>query len=124
MSDLTDYLPALAVGTQVSTITGNTMDGFTAGGFAAFTQAVTGQAPTVQTLDGKRARVLMTAQQAGVMRKWLDGKLIAAVKKPAVPPSLELELGPVLMPLALKYVIPTAVIFILIGWFGHHYLVR
>ena len=124
MSALTDYLPALGVGTQVSTLTGNTMDGFTAGGFAAFVQAITGSAPTVQQLDGKRARVLMTAAQSTALKQWLDNKIVSAVKKPATPPSLELELGPVLVPLFLKYMIPTALIFIIIGWFGHYLVTR
>jgi len=122
MADITDYLEALTMGSNATTITGKPADGFVAGGFAAFVQALTGKLPTLVTLPNKKAKIILDEKQTVIMRKWLDTQMWTAIKRPEQ--SLTLEMNPVVVPWALKYAIPAALVFVVLGWVGHYYLAR
>jgi len=122
MADLTDFITPVAVASRVSDITGKSADGFTAGGYAAFVQAVTGHPPVVYSLPGSRASLVLSKEQVSMMKKWLDMQLVGAFKPKDS--TLDIELNPVLVPWALKYAIPVAVLFVIIGWIGHYYFSR
>jgi len=124
MADIGDYISAVSLGTKASSMTGKSADGFVAGGFAAFVQVITGEQPTLVQLPDKKAKIVLTEKQALTMRKWLDGQLWAAVKKPSAEQTLTLEMNPVVVPWALKYLVPVALAFVVVGWVGHYYLAR
>jgi hypothetical protein len=116
--DLTDYLNAVTVADSVSTITGNTQDAFVAGGYAAFVQALTGAMPTV-VQNGNKASVLLTQEQAGAIRGWMENQLVSFLKPKKS--NLDIQVGPVVTPLLLKYILPFAVLLVAGGWFAHWY---
>ena len=122
MADIGDYIQALTMGTNATEITGKAADGFVAGGFAAFIQSITGKLPTLVTLPDKKAKIILDEKQTQIMRKWLDTQMWTAIKKPEQ--SLTLEMNPVVVPWALKYLIPVALAFVVVGWVGHYYLAR
>ena len=122
MADITNYLEALSMGSNATTITGKSADGFVTGGFAAFIQAITGTMPVLVTLPDKKAKVVLSGEQVLKMRKWLDSQMWAAIKKPEQ--SLTLEMNPVIVPWALKYIVPAALLCVVVGWLGHYYLAR
>jgi len=122
MADITDYLEALTMGSNATTITGKPADGFVAGGFAAFVQALTGKLPTLVTLPNKKAKIILDEKQTVIMRKWLDTQMWTAIKRPEQ--SLTLEMNPVVVPWALKYIVPAALLCVVAGWLGHYYLAR
>jgi hypothetical protein len=130
MADVIDYLSSLAVGTSVTNLTGVPADGITAGGYSAFVQSVTGKPPAIVQLRDKaglpvkRAKLVLTKEQAVLMQKWLDKQTGIALSKPKVPPTLEIDLGPVMVPWALKYAVPMIVLFTVAGWVARWYLVR
>ena len=121
MPDLTDYLVPLETGSRVADLTGKTSDGLTAGGYSAFVNSITGEPPAVVQMPNRRASLVLTNRQKIVMQKWLDTQLSSAFAKPK-DQTLDIELNPVLVPWALKYVIPTALLFVVIGWVAHWYL--
>ena len=122
MADIADYIQALSIGTDASGITGKPADGFVAGGFAAFVQAITGKPPAIQQLPDRKARVVLSQEQVVIMRKWLDSQFWSVMKKSDS--SLTLGMGPVIVPWALKYLIPAALLFVVAGWLSHWYLTR
>ena len=122
MADIGDYIQALTIGTEATEITGKAADGFVAGGFAAFVQALTGKLPTLVTLPDRKAKIILSGEQVLKMRKWLDSQMWAAIKKPEQ--SLTLEMNPVIVPWALKYIVPAALLCVVAGWLGHYYLAR
>jgi len=124
MADINNYIEALALGTNATSYTRKPTDGFIAGGFAAFIQALTGSMPTLVRLPNNKAKIVLTEKQILVMRKWFDTQLWSAIKKPPEEQSLTLEMNPVIVPWALKYVIPAALLFVVLGWVGHWYLAR
>jgi len=122
MPDLTDYMNALTLGTNVSDITGKAADGFVAGGFGAFVKALTGELPTVVTLPNKKASIVLTADQAKTIRSWLDGQLMGFLKPKDA--SLDIQMNPVIVPWILKFLVPAALLLIAAGWAGHYYFSR
>lgn len=116
-----DYLSALSVGTQVNSQTGKSRDGLTAGGFSAFIQAITGEPPVFVPLPNKRASLVLNANQKVKLQKFLDQQVAFALRKPK-DQSLVLELNPVLVPWAMKYLVPTALLFVVAGWIAHSYM--
>jgi len=123
MAEISDYISAVTIGTRASTLTGKSADGFLAGGFSAFVQAVTGAPPTLVQQPGNKAKLVLSGEQVVKMRKWLDGQLWAAVQKPKEQ-SLTLEMNPVIVPWALKYAVPVVVVCVALGWVAHWYLAR
>jgi hypothetical protein len=116
---MTDYLPAIAIGTQVSSMTNIPADGVTAGGYSAFVLSLTGAPPSVQQLPNGRARLLLSPAQATLMGKWLDKQVGIASKILTTPASLDIDMSPVIIPFVMKYAIPAAVIFLTLGWIAH-----
>jgi hypothetical protein len=130
-----DYISSAALGVKVNQITGKPADGFTAGGYAAFVQAVTGAPPVVVTLPDKRAQVVLSQDQVYAMRKFLDDQVKQLFFKPKAVPgaapgapsagtSLDLQLNTVFMPWLLKYLIPVCALLFVGGWAGHWYFSR
>lgn len=122
MAELLDYVPSISLGTNVSKITGKNTDGFTAAGFAAFMLSISGENPTVVRLPNNRAQIVLSKNQIAAFQKFMDSELkqtIAFLKKPA---SLDIALGPAIIPWALKYAVPAAVLLIVAGWMAHSYL--
>lgn len=111
-----------ALGARVYQITGKGSDAAAAGGYAAWVQSVTGEAPIVQEQQG-RAVVLLTDAQASVMRVWLNRQVMSGVlpgqRKDA---TLDIAFGPVIAPLALQYVAGVAVAAFLAGFFASRLL--
>jgi hypothetical protein len=119
-----DYIASLALGTDVTQITGVPGDGMAAAGYAAWIQSITGKTPTVITLPNKRAKMVLSREQVLIMQKWLDTQVSSSLAKPAKPPTLEIDMGPVFLPWTLKYAIPAAVLLVTAGWVAHWYLSR
>jgi hypothetical protein len=124
MAELLDYVPSITLGTGVAKITGKSQDGFTAGGFAAFMLSISGENPTVVRLPNNRAQLVLSKKQIAALQKFLDREIGLAVAKPKEPPTLDISLGPALVPWALKYAVPAAVLLIIAGWVGHYYFAR
>lgn len=124
MPDLTPFVSALDIGSKVRSATDDLQSGASAGGYAAWIYAVTGQSPAVVDLGGGRVRLVLSPEQQLAMRRWLDERVGSLFQKPKELPKVEYELGPVLNPWAMKYVIPVAGITFLAGWILHYYLSR
>lgn len=102
MPEISKYLELGTMAVSVSAMTGHVADGATAAGFSAWVDSITGSQPKVIALPGDRAKVILTQAQADQMRRWIDNQ-IASSMRPGEPPSLEIEFGPVIQPLLLKY---------------------
>jgi hypothetical protein len=125
MAEVYDYIPSIAIGTEVGVITGKSAESFTAGGWSAFLLAITGENPTLIRIPGtNRVQLVLSKNQIVKVQKWMDEQLRLSLTKPRVPPALDIALGPAIIPWALKYMIPAAVVFILAGWFAHSYFSR
>ena len=122
MSDILDYVNSAAIGASISQLTGKNEDGIIGGGYAALVQAITGTQPTVVTLPNKRARMILTTAQVETLGKWLDKQSATGLSFLSKPGSLDIDLRPVVMPRLLKIVVPTAMLFLTLGWIGHWYL--
>jgi hypothetical protein len=120
--DALAYLPALALGTKVNTITGVSADGFTAAGYASLVQSVTGETPTLVDLGNKKARILLTEKQNQLMKAWLEGQVTAGIKMASAPSGLDLSAGPFIMPVILKYAVPVGLAVFALGWLAHSFI--
>jgi len=81
MADFTDYIPAISLGTQVADMTGKGADGFTAGGYASFVQAVTGSMPSVVPMPGNRNDISICEVALASNIKSYSGRLKSASKQ-------------------------------------------
>lgn len=123
MAELLDYVPSITLGTTVSQITRKPVDGYTAAGFSAFMMSISGENPTVVNLGKNKAQIVLSKKQIADLQKFLDDQLKNAIS-PLKPPTLDIALGPAIIPWALKYAVPAAVGLILIGWFAHSHFGR
>lgn len=121
MADISPYLDAGAVGIQVKNITGNSSDGWKAGGYSAWVSSITGQVPRVTVTGDKTASLSLTQAQAKLMRNWLDEQVKKGLMKKEKP-SLELGFGTVAGPWAMRYVVPAAIIFFALGYLTRHFV--
>ena len=121
-NDLLDYVNAAALGAQVYDYTKNSADSFTGGGYAAFVQAITGEPPTLVRLANNKAQMLLNKNQVVKMQKYLDTQLAKALNFKIPPSNLDIQLNPVIVPWALKYVVPTALVVFMAGWLAHWYM--
>jgi len=124
MAEFVDFVPSIAIGTQVGVITGKPGESFTAGGWSAFLLAITGENPTLVRLPNNKTQLVLSKNQIVKVQKWMDEQLRLSLIKPKTPPALDIALGPAIIPWALKYAVPAAVLFIMMGWVGHYYFSR
>jgi len=124
MAELLDYVPSITLGTSVSQITKKPADGFTAAGFAAFMMAISGENPTVVATGAKTVQLVLSKNQVVSLQQFMDQQLKNVLAKPITKPSLDIALGPAIIPWALKFVVPAAVGLVLIGWFAHSHFGR
>lgn len=122
MADIVDYLPAITIGTQVSGITGKGSDGLTAGGYAAFITSITGRQPYVETLPNNRARMVLDKDQAVKFQQFLDKQLGLGMLLLQKKQSLDIDVRPVVIPWALKYLVPATLLIFASGWIAHWYM--
>lgn len=122
MGSALDYLPAIAMGTKTSEITGVSTDGFVATGYASLIQSITGAPPTLIKLGGKRVRILLNPHQTVIMKRWLEGQVAAGIKIAKAPSNLDIDAGPFVMPVVLKYAVPVAALVFFAGWFAHSFI--
>jgi hypothetical protein len=123
MAELLDYIPSIALGTNVTQITKKPVDGYTAAGFSAFMLSISGENPTVVNLGKNRAQIVLSKKQVVDLQKFLDVQLKNIVS-PLKPPTLDIALGPAIIPWMLKFAVPAAIILILTGWFAHSHFGR
>jgi len=123
MAELLDYVPSITLGTNVSQITKKSVDGFTAAGFSAFMLSISGENPTVVNLGKNRAQLVLSKNQIIALQKFMDAQLKSAIS-PVKPPTLDIALGPAIIPWALKFAVPAAVALVLVGWFAHSHFGR
>lgn len=116
---MADYLSALKLGSQVTNITGKSADGFTAGGFASFMQSISNESPTLVPLSKNRVQLVLSRNQIAALQNFLDIQLKSSLKKRAN--TLDIAIGPAVMPWLLKYAAPAAISLVLAGWFAHYY---
>lgn len=122
MPDITPYLSALATGSVVRDITGNSQDGFTAGAYGAFIESVTGKQPEVVEQDGKAVMVL-DSMQIEAFQSWLDRQVLSALERKE-PGRVIYELGPVFKPWAVKRALPVGIGLFLSGALITYFLTR
>lgn len=116
MPSALDYISALALGQQAATITKTSADAFTGSGYAALIQALTGVLPTVVDLGGGKARMVLNDKQVTIMKKWLEQRVAAGIKISKSQSNLDLNAGPFVMPVVLKYAFPAMVLTFALGW--------
>jgi hypothetical protein len=121
VADISQYLAAAGAGIQAARLTGNAGDAWPVGGYAAWIQSVTGTVPAVVDLGGGRVKIVLSSVQQAQLSSWLDTQ-VSGLLKPKRPGRVEYELGPVLTPWSMKYVVPAAILFLVLGWVGHWYL--
>lgn len=124
MAQLLDYVPSITLGSNVAGLTGKADDGFTAGGFAAFMLSISGENPTVVNLGNKRAQLVLSRRQVVALQSFLDKELTSVLASTKKKPSLDIALGPALVPWVLKFAVPAAVVLFVGGWMAHRYLAR
>jgi len=104
------------VGAQVLRITGQTRDAAAAAGYAAWVESITGTYPLVREHEG-RAVVILSDEQAALMRAWLDRQLLSTVLPGRkTEKSLDIQFGPVAGPVALKYLVLVGAAFFAFGF--------
>ena len=112
-SNFSNIVSATTVGTRTIGITGSAMDGASAAGYSAFISSITGKAPTV-IQQGKNAVIVLSPDQIKAVQKWIETQILKSVipsKAPGAKPpvtstgkgSLQLNTGPVVGPMVLKY---------------------
>jgi len=113
-------LTAATIGTTVYNITGSGEDAAAAAGYGAWVESITGALPLVERIDENRARVYLSDVQASMMSGWLEHKFQRVIlpETAAEPPTLEIEFGKVVKPIALKYLIVFSALFFMTGWFS------
>jgi len=115
-----DYVQSLSLGQRAASITKANNDAWLATGYAALIQSLTGTPPTVVDLGNKRARFVLTAAQNAIMKKWLEQRVAVGIKIVKSPSNLEINAGPYVMPVVLKYAVPAMVTAFALGWFVHN----
>lgn len=69
-------------------------------------------------------RLELSASQQDAMSEWLDSQVHRALFVKGDPPSVEVALGPVFKPWAMKYAIPAFVGAVATGWIAHYLSAR
>jgi len=121
--NLLDLAMPVAAGGKAAQYTGKTDDALIATGFSAFVQSVTGTIPAVTQLPDRRAKITLNPAQAALMTKWLDSQVAVLVAKPKAQ-TLDIDMNSIMIPWAMKYLIPSCLIFFVGGWLLHYYMTR
>lgn len=121
MGSALDYLPSLAIGKKTTEITGVNADGFTAAGYASLVQSITGEQPTIVPAGGKKVKLVLTAKQNVIMKKWLEKQVAAGIKLAKTPTNLEIVAGPFVTPVIMKYALPFSAVIFIAGWMASTY---
>ena len=111
MSTISNVLDTGAVALAVKQITGSNKDSAVAAGYGAWVNGVTGSLPSV-VADGNMARIVLTDAQAVAMRKSIESSVFSTKKDG----NLKIEFSPVINPLLLKYLVPSAALFFFLGY--------
>ena len=111
MSSISNVLDTGAVALAVKQITGSTQDSAVAAGYSAWVNGVTGSMPSV-VADGSMARIVLSDAQAVAMRQSIESSVFATKKGG----NLKIEFSPVINPLLLKYLVPSAALFFFLGY--------
>jgi len=119
MSSLDNIISAGGIAGGVYAITGQTQDAAAAAGYGAWVQSVSGTFPNVVKTGDRQATITLTPNQVSMMREWLDDQIVSSVRPSKTDASLRVEFGPVLKPLAVKYVVFVLAAGFLAGWFSH-----
>lgn len=122
MAVLDSVLDATKTGVRASAITGKAIDAASAAGYGAWVNSVTGEYPTVVKIADGQAKVVHTPQQVRAMQKWIDAQVFKAIQPGREKPSLQIEFGPIINPVALKYGLTFAAIAFLSGWFARGFI--
>lgn len=124
MAAIEPYIKAAAIGWDAADITGSPKSAFKAGGAAAWIHSVTGRPPFLKSLPGGRVKLYLSPEQQEKMTEWLDSQVHRAIFVKGAPPDVEVELGPVFKPWAMKYAIPAFVGAAVFGWMAHYAVSR
>jgi hypothetical protein len=119
MADIGNLLKASGMAAEVYAITGKTEDSAAAAGFGAWVESVAGSYPSVVKTGTGKASVRLNDGQIVAMQQWLDSQVRSSVSPSTSDSSLSIEFGPVLRPVAVKYVVLILAVGFLGGWFGH-----
>jgi hypothetical protein len=118
--DLTPLLDTSTVALQTQAITGDAEASATAAGYAAWIASVTGSAPTIEQVGQEpRVKLTLSEDQQLAMRQWLDAQVSSMFAPQTVPPVVDADLGPVLVPWSLQYAMPAILGALVVGWVGH-----
>jgi len=110
---MASFIDSATYGARAYAVTHVAADTVTAGAWGAFINSITGSYPEIVDNGDKTVTIVFSESQAKQMRSWLDDQIYAKTK-----PSVSVALGPVLTPWALKYIVPAAVVLLLIGFAG------
>jgi len=111
-----DLLNVTAISTQVFGITGNLSDGAAAAGYSAWINSVTGENPSVLNAGERKAKLILSRNQAQKMQNWIDDQVTGSLKPSKDQPSLQIEFGPVIVPEVIKYAIILAGLGFIVGY--------
>lgn len=115
-SAISNILGSGTILAQVQLITGDANAATSAAGYAAFVQAITGVAPSIEDMGNKKAKMVLTPTQKNAMMAWLDSQVKGVVSLPSAPPAIDLAIGDYLTPWMLKYMGPALIGAFVLGW--------
>ena len=114
---MADYFLAANSGLEASKITGNISDAAVVAGYASFITAISDSSVSVIDKGNKQAKVVLDSQGVKNAQKWLDKALKDGVfGKPSTTPGVQLDIGTIITPWAMKYLIPSAIVLFTIGY--------
>lgn len=119
MANIDPYLRAVSIGWKVREITGERSAAFKAGGAAAWIESITGSPPLMEELPDGRVKLYLTVEQRDSMSDWLDLQVKKSFTRGKAQPNVEVELGPVFIPWALKFAIPAFAGAFIAGYLTH-----
>jgi len=117
-------IDTMKVSGQVYNITNNKNDAAVAAGYSAWIKSITGSDVTVSQKDSNRAALLLTEPQVKQMQQWTEDNISTILKPGKVPPTLEIDLGPVFKPVAIKYLLPALIGVFALGFISHYFIYR
>ena len=117
MSKVSSVLSSVAIASLVSDITGSQADAARAAGYSAFVESVTGSVPKIHNIGSKRVSIVLNSTQRQSLGKWLDKQLVSSLVHSDKKSIVQYNLGAVLTPWSMKYLIPSAIVIFAIGYY-------